>query len=80
MVYKTHVMGYLRTMKNIVIGTLVVLSTMLVGCGASGFTSIARPHIEAYENPGSVCDRMPAHRTRRVHTPIVVDGVSYFCF
>lgn len=69
-------------MNKIIVASIFAVVTM--GCGTvSSVYSVSTPTTQSYEdytrqveNP---CDELPAHITRG-QRPIVIDGVTYYCF
>lgn len=61
--------------------TISICFVILCGCagGSKNYYETAMPRTESFvqENP---CETYSAHKVRAQNHPIVIDGVSYFCF
>jgi len=69
----------------------LILGVYLMGCGTSTIHSIDSTTIlgteetsedALYEHLREACEHLPAYRTRSVlgNRPIVIDGISFYCF
>lgn len=66
--------------------SIILGAYLLNGCvlNPSNFadttTTLAYQEKSVYDEAAEVCEHRSAHITRRQNQPIIINGVSYFCF